>query len=58
MLNDKERADIDQGIAMLSEFYPAQWRSMYNGLIKHEFTEAQAMELLKTYIATTCKPSA
>jgi hypothetical protein len=38
--------------ATLSEILPHLWRKIYLGLLKEGFTEFQAFELLKTYVAS------
>jgi hypothetical protein len=49
MLDDKRRAELDQGMAEMGESMPKIWKSLYSGL-KEEFTEAQAWELLKVAV--------
>ncbi|MCK9569130.1 hypothetical protein M0R72_09325 [Candidatus Pacearchaeota archaeon] len=50
MLNDKERAELDQAMAACAEMFPRMWRSLYEGLKSEGFTEEQAMRLLIAHI--------
>jgi len=50
MIDDKMRADFDQGIAAMMELWPPMWRQLFDRLKEEGFTEQQAMDLLKTYI--------
>jgi hypothetical protein len=51
-------AALDQGMAVLIEYLPTMWRRLYVRLIEEGFKEAEAMELVKTYIFATCKTQA
>lgn len=42
--------EIDQSIAAMRNLFPRAWRQMYLGAVDAGFTEAQAMDLVKTYI--------
>ena len=55
MLTNKVKAEADQAFAFLLEYYPAVWRKMYLRLVHEGFTEAQAFDLVKTYINTSCR---
>jgi hypothetical protein len=50
MIDAKKRAELDQSLALMLEFYPIQWRQMYLRLVEEGFNETQALELVKTYI--------
>jgi endonuclease III len=50
MLNDKDRAEMDQGIAACAEMFPRMWHSLYEGLKAEGFTEEQSFRLLIAYI--------
>ncbi len=52
----KDIADLDQAAAALGEHIPPLWRSIFNGCVRSGFTEDQAMDLTKTYVATTNRP--
>lgn len=54
MLDDKKRAELDQNLAAMLEYFPVQWRQLYLRLIEEGFEEPQALDLLKTYIKATC----
>lgn len=55
MLDPKLRVELDQGRALISETVPPLCRSLYLGFIDQGFTEAEAMELIKAYIASMGK---
>jgi hypothetical protein len=44
MLNDKTRAELDQGIAMAKETLPQLWRSLYLGCVEAGFTGGRVDE--------------
>ncbi len=44
-------AELDQARAELKELFPSAWKALYDGCLDEGFTEAQAMELLKAFIA-------
>ena len=50
MIDPKQQADLDQAAAFLAEAIPPTCRSIYTGLIQEGFTEAQAMDLVKTWL--------
>ena len=50
MLNDKERAEIDQNRAALCELNPLLWWGQYRGCLNAGFSKAQAMGLVKAYL--------
>ena len=50
MLNDKERAELDQVMAACAEMFPRMCRSLYEGLKAEGFTEEQSFRLLIAYI--------
>lgn len=52
MLNDKEKADLDQVAATLAECIPSLLRQLYDGFIREGFTEEQAMRLTEAYLVT------
>ena len=54
MLDAKKRAALDQGLALMLDFFPVQWRQLYLRLIEEGFQEPQALELVKTYIKASC----
>lgn len=41
---------LDQSTAVLADILPPMWKRMYDHLIAVEFTETQAMDILKAYI--------
>ena len=45
MLNDKNRAEIDQEMAMVCEVWPSYLRNYFISLIKSGFTHDEAMAL-------------
>jgi hypothetical protein len=45
--------NMEQGATLLASHYPPLWRALFLNLQKEEFTELQAMELLKAYIHAT-----
>lgn len=53
MLNAKDSAAFDQGIAMMREFYPAGLWAVYSGCKEIGFTEAQAMDLARHWLLCT-----
>jgi len=53
MLNDRDKANLDQASALIAEAFPPMWWRIYKGLIAEGFKEAEAMDLLKTYIRST-----
>lgn len=50
MLNDYEAHKLEQAIAQAGEIFPRTWREVFNGCKREGFTEAESMDLLKTYI--------
>jgi len=50
MLDPKEIAKFEQGISALSEILPSAAWSLYSEFLKQGFSEAQAMELVCTWI--------
>jgi len=56
MLNDKEIAQMDQAISLVSETLPPLWWNLYNNLVKEGFTPEQAFDLLKSYITSMLAP--
>jgi len=58
MLDPKKQAEFDQGIAAMSEVLPQMLRGFFCGCIREGFTEEQALQLSKVWLATiTQKPS-
>lgn len=51
MLNDKVRAELEQGQELLVEVIPSLLHAFYSRLIKEGFTDANAFELTKVYLA-------
>lgn len=47
---EKEKAEFDQNMSLMSDMYTATWARMYRNLMSEDFTEIQAIELVKTYI--------
>ena len=54
MIDPKQRATLDQGIAEVSEVFPKLWRALYAGLREEGFDHADAIRLVCEYIAATC----
>lgn len=52
-MTPKEKADMDQGMALMVDTLPALWRRMYVNLLSEGFGAAEAMDLLKTFITAT-----
>ncbi len=52
MLDAKKRAELAQSVAALSEMCPPMWWGLFDGCRKEGFTDEQAMELVKVYIAS------
>jgi len=52
MLNAKQRAMMDQSIAALSEMLPDLWWGLFQGCVEKGFSEEQAIELIKQYVAS------
>jgi hypothetical protein len=50
MIDDKKRSELEQSIAAMRELFPHCWRALYDGCISENFSEAQSMDLVKTYI--------
>lgn len=44
----------DQAAAFLGDNYPPLWKRLYDNCVKEGFTEAQAMDLVRTYIFANC----
>ena len=40
----------EQLLAHVAECYPSHWKRLYDNLVEAGFSEAQAMEVFKTYI--------
>lgn len=57
MIDDQKRAELDQGLALMLDFFPTQWRQLYLRLIEEGFQETQSLELVKTYIKASCGTS-
>ncbi len=53
MLNDKDRAEFDQGKATLVEIYPPLWWGLYEANMKLGFTPDQSLDLIKTYMMSS-----
>lgn len=51
MINDKQRAEFDQASATFADTFPPMWRRLYVKLVEENFTEDQALDILKAYIA-------
>lgn len=49
-MDDRTRAEIDQGLAAARETITALWWSMFVGAKEKGFSEQQAIDLVKTYI--------
>ena len=49
-MKDSDRASIDQGVALNSEYLPIMWRGLHDGCLAQGFTESQALSLVKAYI--------
>lgn len=41
---------MDEALTFMSDNYPRLWKRLFDNSVKEGFTEAQAMELLKTLI--------
>ncbi len=50
MLDDKQRAQIDQNLATMKELLPPIWMGLFVGCQDAGFNELQAFDLVKTYI--------
>jgi hypothetical protein len=50
MLDDKQRAEVDQAIAAFAEMYPRMWYSLYVELKVVGFTEEQAFRLVIAHV--------
>lgn len=46
----KRSQEIEQGMTMLAEQFPATWRRLYKNLRLEGFVHEDAMDLLKTFI--------
>ena len=57
MISDKQRAEIDQSLALMQEIFPVQWWGLYSGLLKQGFEPHTALSLVQTYISAACKSS-
>lgn len=57
MIDDKKRAEFDQISAGFNELVVAGWRRTYLQLVKDGFTEEESLDILKTYITTSCAPT-
>lgn len=51
MLNPKQASALDQSIAMMREFYPAAMWALYEGSLEKGFTQEQAMDIAKHWLA-------
>lgn len=49
--------ELEQGMAYVADTIPMYWWRMFTNLKDAGFTEAQAMQLLCTYINTAMRPS-
>jgi hypothetical protein len=56
-LDPRESAKMDQALAAVTEIFPPLWHGLYVRLIRQGFNETQALELVKAYIAASCRPS-
>lgn len=54
-MTPEEQAKLDQATAALADHLPALWWRLYSNCVKCGFTPDQAIDLLHTYIETTCK---
>jgi len=54
-MDPKQRAEMDQSLALMIDYYPTQWRQLYQRMLDEGFTKAEALEILKTYIDTSCR---
>lgn len=52
MLSDKDRASLDQGQAIIVEVIPPLLRSFYKKLVDEGFSDAEALELTKSYLVS------
>ena len=50
MLEGKDRCELEQSMALLSEVLPRCWRGLYDGMIEQGFTEDQAMKILRSCV--------
>jgi hypothetical protein len=50
MLDPRKAAEYEQSTMTLGEVLPPMWWRIYRGCIAQGFSEAQALELVKTYI--------
>ncbi len=48
-----QQAKVDQAIAEFAEFMPSVCWQMYSGLLAQGFSDAQSLELVKTYVLAT-----
>lgn len=46
----EDLAKYDQSFALVADMLPAFWWRLYKSLVAQGFAEAQALDLLKTYI--------
>ena len=53
-MNQKEKAELDQGVALIAETMPPMWNRMYENLKGEGFNGVEAMKLLQTYILAQC----
>lgn len=53
-LTPEQQRQFDEGAALLGDSLPGLWRRMYENCITHDFTEQQAIELVKAYILSQC----
>lgn len=50
-MNAKDVQNFDEVTTMMANSFPPYWWKLYSNLVKEGFSESQAMDLLKTYIA-------
>lgn len=50
MITPKEKAEMDQSMALVADMLPLIWHNLFVNLCKQGFSELQALDLIKTYI--------
>ena len=50
-MTPKESSELDQALATMVDLIPRGAKGMYDGFIEQGFTESQAMELTKVWVA-------
>lgn len=59
MIDQAMNAAIEQNIAMMGEYFPKVCFVLFRGFVDAGFTESQAFELIRSYVAgvATVKPT-